>query len=79
MLKRRILMTLWPSFLAACALELVVFAVVDPRELHWFWQTIEWTVTGVCTLAFFVFWTISFAATALALWLTGSEANLPTA
>jgi hypothetical protein len=26
---------LWPSFLAACLLEFMVFAIVDPAELHW--------------------------------------------
>ena len=31
----RALCVLWPSFLAACALEMLVFGLVDPGDLHW--------------------------------------------
>ncbi len=31
---QRILWVLWPSFLVAAAAELLVFAVIDPADLH---------------------------------------------
>ena len=55
----------WPAFLAACALELLVFAVVDPLELHWSGQSLGWSRQGVYTAAFFVFWLASMGACAL--------------
>ena len=56
----------WPAFLAACVLELVVFAFVDPTELEWAGHPLAWSRQGIYTAAFFVFWTISLAAC----WLT---------
>ena len=46
----------WPGFISACVLELVVFALVDPRELHWGGQSLGWSRQAVYTGAFFVFW-----------------------
>ncbi|MBS0446762.1 MAG: hypothetical protein JSR59_12530 [Proteobacteria bacterium] len=48
---------LWPAFLVAGVLEMLVFAVVDPRELHWFGgPSIDWTVQAVYTVTFLIFW-----------------------
>lgn len=56
----------WPAFLAACVLELVVFAVVDPADLHWLRADGHaWSRSSVYTLAFVVFWAITLAAGAL--------------
>ena len=63
---QRFLWIAWPAFIAACALELIVFAVVDPAELHWGGHTLEWSRQAVYTVAFFVFW----GATGSACWLT---------
>ena len=52
----------WPAFLAACALELVVFAMVDPQELHWASYALELSRQAVYTAAFFVFWAVSAGA-----------------
>ncbi|MBI5257083.1 MAG: hypothetical protein HY855_11330 [Burkholderiales bacterium] len=57
---------LWPSFLMAGVLEMLVFAVVDPTQLHWFGGApIELSPTAVYTVAFFVFWGAIAAAGAL--------------
>lgn len=52
----------WPAFLAACALQLLVFAVVDPLELHWGGHALGMSRQAVYTAAFFAFWAISAAA-----------------
>jgi hypothetical protein len=59
----RILRVLWPAFFAAGALEMLVFAFVDPGEL----QTLGGERLGlsrqaVYTLSFFAFWAIVAAA-----------------
>ncbi len=59
----------WPAFLAACVLEAVVFAMVDPGELHWPGRFFQATRQGAYTMAFFTFWAIAIACSALVLWL----------
>jgi hypothetical protein len=61
----RMLWIAWPAFLAACALELLVFAMVDPLELHWSGHALGLSRQAVYTFAFFAFWGISLAACAL--------------
>ncbi|WP_291014129.1 hypothetical protein [Hydrogenophaga sp.] len=55
----------WPAFLVAAVLEMVVFAVVDPGDLHWFGQPVTLSREAVYTLAFFVFWGMTMASSAL--------------
>jgi hypothetical protein len=55
----------WPAFLSACVLELVVFALVDPQDLSWSGQPLSLSRQGVYTAAFFVFWAISMVCSAL--------------
>lgn len=65
MIAQRLMWIAWPAFLAAAVLEMVVFALVDPSELHWQGAPLEWSRQAVYTLAFFVFWGITFASSAL--------------
>ena len=61
----RMLWIAWPAFLAACALEVLVFALVDPAELHWAGHTLGWSRQAVYTFAFFAFWSVVMGACAL--------------
>ncbi len=73
----RLMWIAWPAFLAACLLELLVFAVVDPLELQWSGQNLGWSRQAVYTMAFFVFWLVSVGACALTtlLRMTPSEVD----
>lgn len=55
----------WPAFLLAAVLEMLVFAMVDPGDLHWFGQPLAWSRQAVYTVAFFVFWGVTLASSAL--------------
>lgn len=55
----------WPAFLAACVLELVVFAVVDPLEMQGLAAGHGLSRQAIYTLAFAVFWAITLGAGAL--------------
>ena len=55
----------WPAFIAACLLELVVFAVIDPQDLHWGGQALPSSRQGIYTGAFFVFWLLAAVGSAL--------------
>ena len=60
----------WPAFLVAGVLEMVVFAMVDPGDLHTFGGgRIDLSPQAVYTLAFFVFWAATAVAGALTLML----------
>jgi len=58
----RLMWIAWPAFLAACLLELIVFAVADPLELQWAGNPLGWSRPGVYTVSFFVFWLVGLAA-----------------
>lgn len=65
---QRVVRILWPAFLAAGLLEMLVFAFVDPVDLHWGRHALDVPPAGMYTLAFFAFWGIA----ALSSWLTVS-------
>jgi uncharacterized membrane protein YcfT len=58
----RLLTITWPAFLAAGMLTMLVFAMVDPHDLHWFGHPLALSRAGVYTLAFFAFWAIVMVA-----------------
>jgi H+/Cl- antiporter ClcA len=58
---------LWPAFVAACVLEIVVFAAFDPHDLNAFGLFVEVDRDTVYSVAFFAFWGIT-AATGLVTW-----------
>ena len=55
----------WPAFLVAAVLEMVVFALIDPSDLHWFGSAVTLSREAVYTLAFFLFWGGAMASSAL--------------
>ncbi len=66
----RLLSLLWPAFLMAGVTEIVVFAMVDPEQLHWpAGQTLALSGKGIYTVAFFAFWFINAVSAALAVQL----------
>ncbi len=57
MMSRRALQILWPSFLVAGVLEMLVFSAVDPGDLHWFGGApIDASAQAVYTVVFLLFW-----------------------
>jgi hypothetical protein len=65
MLAQRMMWIAWPAFLLAGVIEMLVFALVDPQSLHWFGQPLALSREAVYTLAFFVFWGLTMASSAL--------------
>lgn len=67
----------WPAFLVAGLMEMAVFAVVDPADLQWFGSSLNWSREAVYTVAFFVFWVLAMASSALTMVLamTPHEVN----
>lgn len=66
----------WPAFLLAAVLEMLVFAMVDPSDLHGFGgQPLDWSRQAVYTVAFFVFWGVTAASSALSVLLTRTSSD----
>lgn len=65
MWNQRLMWIAWPAFLVAAVLEMIVFALVDPSELHWGGQALGWSRQTVYTVTFFVFWFAAMASSAL--------------
>ncbi len=62
----RALMILWPAFVMAGVLEMLVFAVVDPDSMQWFGvEPLNWTRTGVYSVTFFIFWMVISTSAAI--------------
>jgi hypothetical protein len=77
-MKQRALRILWPAFLMAGVLEMLVFAVVDPNDLHWFnGPAIGWSAQAIYTVTFLIFWGAVATAGAITvlLWLEPDEVN----
>jgi hypothetical protein len=65
-LRERVLLILWPAFVMAGVLEMLVFAVVDPSSLHWFGaEPIEWSRHAVYSVTFLIFWGVIATSTAI--------------
>ena len=62
---QRLMWIAWPAFLVAGLLEILVFGLVDPQDLHWFGHPLALSRLGVYTLSFFAFWILVMVASAL--------------
>lgn len=72
-MKQRVLTILWPAFLMAGVLEMLVFVVVDPNELRWFGgEALDWSTQAVYTVTFLIFWGVIAIAGALSALLEAS-------
>ncbi|MFT3800723.1 MAG: hypothetical protein QM766_05825 [Burkholderiaceae bacterium] len=68
-MRRWLMSVLWPAFLLGCAMEMLVFSVVDPNDVHWAVETMDLSRMGIYTIAFFAFWLVGMGACALAVLL----------
>ncbi len=74
---RRAAAVAWASFLVASALELAVFAFVDPANLHTLsGEKLDLSATAIYSLSFLVFWCVAAGASLLTLLLDGSAKEL---
>lgn len=62
---RRWMCIVWPAFMVACLLEALIFAMVDPRDIRWFGESVQITRESFYTMAFLVFWVAAMVSSAL--------------
>jgi hypothetical protein len=76
MLAKRMMWIAWPAFLVAGLLEILVFGLVDPQDLHWFGQPLALSRQGVYTMSFFVFWALAMVSSGLTTLLSMSPVEV---
>jgi hypothetical protein len=73
----RFLQVLWPAFLMAGVMEILIFVVVDPNELQWFGGApLAWPRQAIYSVTFGLCWVVtatSSALTALLIRKSGQE------
>ena len=72
MVSKRWMAIVWPAFLVAGLLEMLVFALVDPQDLHWGGRPMPLSRQGIYTLAFFLFWALTMLSGAVTVLLAQS-------
>lgn len=75
MFAQRLMCIAWPAFLMTVLLEGLVFAVIDPMDLHLVAEGFDLSRQGFYTLAFFVFWGVIAIASALSIFLLNPPKN----
>lgn len=74
---QRIGIVMWPAFVVAGLIEMVVFAFVEPGALHALdGSALDLSATAVYSIAFFVFWALVAAACLLVLRLARSAEEI---
>jgi hypothetical protein len=75
-LRARVLLILWPSFVMAGVLEMLVFAVIDPTAVYWPGaDTVEWSRITLYSVAFLLFWAVIALSTAVTEYLTRTDTH----
>lgn len=62
---------LWPAFMSAGVLEMLVFAAFDPGDLHGLDRQSAYTI------AFLVFWAVIATASTVTVWLLQGQGRAP--
>ena len=76
MLKQRLMWIVWPAFLLAGVLEILVFGMVDPNDLHWFGMSLDLPRQAIYTLGFFAFWLITAVSSGITVLLALPAADV---
>ena len=72
--ERRWPAVLWPSFLMAGVVEMLVFSMVDPADLRWMGSPVaEADAMTIYSAAFLLFWVLIALASAMTQLVMGDE------
>ncbi|MEO8154228.1 MAG: hypothetical protein ABI605_14250 [Rhizobacter sp.] len=74
---QRALQILWPAFLVAGVLEMLIFVVVDPGDLQWFGgASVDWPRQAIYTVTFLLCWLATATSSALTALLMQKAADV---
>lgn len=73
---KRLMWVVWPAFLVAGVLEMLVFALIDPQDLRWAGEPLEMSRQGIYSVAFFIFWLLTLLSSGMTALLAMSPAEV---
>jgi hypothetical protein len=77
-MRQTLMAVVWPAFLAAGLLEMLVFVIVDPGTLFSpGGDPVGLPRAAVYTLGFFLFWSATLVSSALTVWLAAAPEQRP--
>lgn len=76
---RRLILILWPSFLAAGIAEIVFFTLIDPQTLYLLGEPVTMSRIATYSTGFFAFWVLCAASSWATLFFArgSDEVNRP--
>lgn len=76
---RRVILILWPSFLAAGIAEIVFFTLIDPQMLYLLGEPVQMSRIATYSTGFFAFWALCAASSWATLFFArgSGEINTP--
>ena len=74
---KKCMVIVWPAFMVAAALEMMVFAVLDPESLALLGEQVDWSRNTVYSVTFLIFWCMFMVCSAITLQLAhpGRDVN----
>ena len=74
---KKSMLIVWPAFMVAAALEMMVFAVLDPESLALLGEQVDWSRNTVYSVTFLIFWCMFMVCSPITLQLAspGAEVN----
>lgn len=73
---RSLMLILWPAFLAAGVLEIMVFAVLDPHALTLLGEQVNWSREAIYSISFLIFWAVFAGCSAVTLVLARTPGDV---
>jgi len=75
----RALQILWPAFLVAGVIEMLLFASIEPGEVRWFGFLLGWEPVTIHSIVFLLLWLLVSGASAMTVLLqqTAEELDPP--
>jgi len=67
---------IWPSFLVAGVAEILFFAVIQPQDLYFFGQPVNFSPLATYSIGFFAFWAICAASSLATCFFQRSGADI---
>ncbi|HZM33126.1 MAG TPA: hypothetical protein VFC18_01435 [Burkholderiales bacterium] len=73
---RKAIWILWPSFIVGGIAEVLFFTVIDPRELYFLGDPVEWGRMATYSVGFLLFWGLAAASSAFTCFLQRTSAEI---
>lgn len=68
-----VIWVLWPAFISAGIAEAIFFTLIDPAQLYFFGQPVEWSATATYSTGFLLFWLVCIGSSLMTYFMMPNE------